>query len=53
MEVPAAAGWKAVDWPLSPGLKTMGLEVMVPTEVLELVTGTLMGATPGLMGRKN
>jgi hypothetical protein len=50
-EVPVASGWNEVVLLESPPLKRMGLVVMVPTPVLELVTGTLIAPRPGLTCR--
>jgi hypothetical protein len=46
--VPAELGWNVVGLPPSPPLNTIGLNVMLPTLVFELVTGTLIGPSPGL-----
>ena len=42
--VPAPTGWKLVEAEELCGPKTTGLVTMVPTAVLELVTGTLTEA---------
>ena len=50
-EVPLANGLKDVLTKLAPGAKTTGLVEIVPTDGLELTTGTLMLPIPGLSCR--
>ena len=49
--IPAATGWKVVEPLDAPEANTTGLVVIVPIAVLELVTGTLTGASPGFKGK--
>ncbi len=42
-----ATGWKLVEAELLLAANTRGLVEIVPTEVLELVTGTLIDVSPG------
>ena len=51
IDVPVVAGWKVVFAEVAPAWKTTGLVTIVPTAVVELVTGTLIGATPGFSGK--
>src|SRR5277367_2416870 len=47
VDVPTVAGRKLVESLASPGLKTTGLAVIVPTPGAELITGTLIAPRPG------